>query len=84
MNKKYLVACSWCIPEILEVRRLRQEDHSEFENSLEFEIRTGYWEHFLFILSVGEELQPSSKLLLRNQVVTTTTVFTSYHLPVSS
>ena len=44
----------WCIPEILEVRRLRQEDHSEFENSLEFEIRTGYWEHFLFILSVGE------------------------------
>lgn len=56
MSKKYLVARSWCIPEILEVRRLRQEDHSEFENSLEFEIRTGYWEHFLFILSVGEEL----------------------------
>lgn len=74
----------WCIPEILQVRRLRQEGHREFENSLEFEIRTGYWEHFLFILSVGEDLYPFSKLLLRNQVVTTTAIFTPYYQPVSS
>jgi hypothetical protein len=44
----------WCIPEIPEVWKLRQEDHGEFEASLEFGIRTGYWEHILFILSLGK------------------------------